>query len=442
MKSYDNNSGSNSLSSSSWRIFDEGCLEVHFIKKNPGVLPTRPRIMLTSEEVKSADSKAQKMEELKIVELRVGPKGKLLLIDQSNSEFMVSLRNSGVTSGQNEISFAKGISRISIPKQAFSSQEDLEELLKFTVQPSSSKTHSKISYIGEGKAVVLARKVQTGEQVVIKRLPKAKGLYPVSEILSEVDSFQNLSHCRNIVKYLGLYEAKEEVQIIMEYFAETTLTDLVSQKALPENKCRDILRELLEFLTDINKSGYAHRDLKLDNILVAKNANKSYSIRVIDFGYAQDMSVPPEKRLHKYCGTAGFTAPEVIRKEGYSENIDVFAVGCIFYCLLTRRFLFDYTGDWDSTLKINLECNVKESIDKLKKTFSKNTVELLRLMLNEKGKERASACEVLEFLKSNKDFFSFQKSEEPFEESKLSDISSGDFEEEMDEGETAFGFKK
>lgn len=439
MKSFGSSSGANTLSSGSWKLSDEGLISLEFLQKNKTMLEPKPRIPIVSNVV-PLDKNLRQVKDLKIVKIQARPKGDLVLIDQSNTEYLVSIRNAGTTSTETDVTFFKGYSTITFPKQALGPAQ-LEDLLRFAVQSSSWKTYSKVQYLVDSKSIVLAKKVYSGEIVVIKRLCKIKGGQQQKETILEVVALQELSDCRNFIKYHGVYESKEEIQIVMDYFAETTLTDLISQKSLSEAQCIGILRQVLEFLVDMHAKGYTHRDIKLNNILIKKDSHKSYSARVIDFKYAVNMNTPLDKRTHKYCGTAGFTAPEVIKREPYSKNIDIFSVGCVFYSLLSRKLLFEYTGDWDSTLKLNLKCDVNPRLEALFGNFSKSSIELLKLMVNEKSDERIDAAEALEMLINEKGVPKElkEKALSPLEEYKDRECTFEDFEEDMDEGTRSIG---
>lgn len=436
MKSFGSSSGNNNLSSGSWKISDEGMMVLNFVKKNSSLLSMKPRIPISTN-VSPADKQYRKLEDLKIVEVRTGSKGTLVFVDQSNAEYSVSVRNAGVKVSASDVTFFKGKTSLSLPKNAFPSPSCIGDLIKFSIQVSSYKNHTKIRYLEDSKAIVLAKRNEDGVNVVIKRLSKSKGANIHKDILGEVTALQDLSGCRHVIKFLGLHESKDEIQIVMEFFSEATLTDLISQRNLSEASCRDILSQILECIVDMNRCNYAHRDLKLDNVLVLRSSDKRYSIRIIDFGYAQDMSIPEEKRLHRYCGTAGFTAPEVINRKEYSKSVDVFAAGCIFYSLLTRKLLFEFSGDWNLALKLNKECNVGPIISSLSKEYSQNTVELLRLMTQKDGETRIGPQEALEFLRNKGDEVLKGRESGYFEESKVCEVSSADFEETMDEGAKA-----
>ena len=71
-----------------------------------------------------------------------------------------------------------------------------------------------------------------------------------------------------------------------------------------------------------------HRDLKLENILLA--SKESLNIKVIDFGFAC-----PFNKATKRLGSPHYMSPEVINKQPYNEKIDVWSIGVIAYMLLT-----------------------------------------------------------------------------------------------------------
>jgi len=61
-------------------------------------------------------------------------------------------------------------------------------------------------------------------------------------------------------------------------------------------------------------------------------------IRLIDFGSSG--IIRAGKLFAHPCGSLAYLAPELVQGKGYSENVDVWALGVTFYALLTGRFPF------------------------------------------------------------------------------------------------------
>ena len=71
----------------------------------------------------------------------------------------------------------------------------------------------------------------------------------------------------------------------------------------------------------------AHRDLKLENILIDDNGY----VKLIDFGLAR--SFEGDLSMTR-CGTAQYMAPEIYEETGYGLSVDWWAVGVIIFELM------------------------------------------------------------------------------------------------------------
>jgi len=89
----------------------------------------------------------------------------------------------------------------------------------------------------------------------------------------------------------------------------------------------------VDTLSYINKRGYCHRDIKLENLMV----NQEFKLKVIDFGFVgqanQDLTIP--------IGTPYYLAPEIMRAQKYrGELVDVYAAGVTLFALTQGQFPF------------------------------------------------------------------------------------------------------
>lgn len=93
----------------------------------------------------------------------------------------------------------------------------------------------------------------------------------------------------------------------------------------------DQLSDVLKYLTS---KKVAHRDLKLENILV----DNEFNLKVADFGFATYKNFT---KLKSYRGTKTYMAPEIKEGKTYDgRQIDIFSVGVILFIIVMGIFPF------------------------------------------------------------------------------------------------------
>ncbi|KAI0646003.1 kinase-like domain-containing protein [Trametes meyenii] len=99
-------------------------------------------------------------------------------------------------------------------------------------------------------------------------------------------------------------------------------------RRLTESQVQHIIYQICDAL-----AGIAHRDLKLENVLLTKDDPPI--VKVADFGLAK--VVDTFTMLHTMCGTPVYLAPEVVgqRPDGYDQVVDSWSVGMIMFITLT-----------------------------------------------------------------------------------------------------------
>ena len=116
--------------------------------------------------------------------------------------------------------------------------------------------------------------------------------------------------------------------------------------------------QLLLALDFIHQKKIIHRDIKIDNILInLVDTNNEYDVRIADFGLA--VFTYKDEVLTQKCGTPGYVAPEILRSKtaGYSYKSDMFSLGCVFFNLLTGRYLFGGNSR-NEVLRHNEKCDL------------------------------------------------------------------------------------
>lgn len=88
----------------------------------------------------------------------------------------------------------------------------------------------------------------------------------------------------------------------------------------------------------------AHRDLKPQNILFDEELN----LKLADFGVAEDFCDAENDQTAIHSGTIVFHSPEMYNGTGEkfsAYKCDVWAIGCIFFKLLTNVYPFESTRE-------------------------------------------------------------------------------------------------
>jgi serine/threonine protein kinase len=248
--------------------------------------------------------------------------------------------------------------------------------------------------IGEGSYAFVCKAIdnETGQVVAVKRISKEKisrSFQGVKVLGNEISCMRLLNH-PNILKLERVYEDTEFVYLVLEFAEGGDLFERLSSKEVfTEQLCAVLARNLLRPLAYMHKHEIMHRDLKLENILMASDDDET-RIKIADFGFACKMT--PEN-LSMNCGTPGYFAPEVAHKQPYGAKADVFSVGVILYSLLTGKPPF-YGRTVEEILArnrkgtINFEAQDWENI-------SNDAQDLVRLLTELYVDDRPSASEAL-----------------------------------------------
>ena len=132
----------------------------------------------------------------------------------------------------------------------------------------------------------------------------------------------------NIVKFIDTVESNKNYYIVQE-ICEGDLEDVLKKKKkLSEEEALKIMKDLLNGFISLLKEGIIHRDLKLGNIMYAKNQYK-----IGDFGLAKKNKHINMKNS-SLVGTPLYMAPEILKSMNYTSKCDIWSLGIIYYELL------------------------------------------------------------------------------------------------------------
>ena len=188
-----------------------------------------------------------------------------------------------------------------------------------------SRRFTDVEILSESDVNIVAKAKRYGRWWLLKGLRQELACESVySQMLrKELEVVMKLQHpC--IPTTIGLEHVENIGEcIVMEYVDGVTLTEWLSEKH--ERKvCRRIAMKLVEVVAYIHMNGVVHRDLKPDNILIARNGE---TVHVIDFGLADTDS---HAVLKQPAGTLRYMSPEQATTAVADVRNDIYSLGIIF----------------------------------------------------------------------------------------------------------------
>ena len=198
--------------------------------------------------------------------------------------------------------------------------------------------------------VVLGKHIQTNEPVAIKILDKMILSHTPDDYQSvkqEINILKSVKH-KHIVQLYDVLQTPRHIFIIMEYCEGKDLLDYILTKSkLSEEESLKYFHQLINALFYLHSQNIAHRDIKIDNMLLDRNRD----LKLVDFGLST--KYPDDNLLDQPCGTVVYAAPEVLQGREYHGMLaDVWSSGIVLYGMLSGYLPF---GDQDDEVnRINI----------------------------------------------------------------------------------------
>ncbi|KAH9260219.1 hypothetical protein BASA81_001388 [Batrachochytrium salamandrivorans] len=152
----------------------------------------------------------------------------------------------------------------------------------------------------------------------------------------EISVLKALVHSPHVVKLMDVgTKPFRKITLVLESM-ECDLAKYIASNRLAPHTVRYIIRQVLLGAQAVHTLWYFHRDLKPSNILI--NCS-SLETKLADFGLACEYT--PNRKNTLLVGTLPYRSPDVwMGNKQYTRAIDMWAVGCIFGEMHTRRPLF------------------------------------------------------------------------------------------------------
>ncbi len=196
--------------------------------------------------------------------------------------------------------------------------------------------------------VYKARNLMLDRLVAVKILKTEHALDEkfIKRFKNEARLASSLSH-PNVVQILsfGVFE-NGSPYLVMEYIEGHCLSETLEREApLHKERFAQIFLPLMEALEYAHKRKIIHKDLKPQNIMLAKLPDESEQCKILDFGIAGalDSGANDNNAAKTNKGTAGFAgsplymSPEQVSSQALDERSDIYSLACIMYEALVGK---------------------------------------------------------------------------------------------------------
>lgn len=153
----------------------------------------------------------------------------------------------------------------------------------------------------------------------------------------------NLKHPNLVALYDLRADDADDQWVVMEYVAGESLEDAIRRHpdGMPAELAIEWLRGIAAGVGYLHSSGIVHRDLKPGNIYLERGSGSvEPRVRIGDYGLAKFISASRRSGQTESVGTVHYMAPEIAGGR-YGREIDTYALGVIFYEMLTGHVPFE-----------------------------------------------------------------------------------------------------
>ncbi|XP_077279330.1 serine/threonine-protein kinase PLK1 [Temnothorax americanus] len=283
------------------------------------------------------------------------------------------------------------------PSASSSWNSSAERESDYVVDPVQGNAYYKGQFLGKGgfARVYLMTDVSNGNQYACKIIPKNRmQRIHMQKIAREIMIHKELNHV-NVVQMHHYFEDNLNVYMLLEACPRKSLMHVLKYRGkVTEPEARYYMKQMVTGVAYIHSQKVVHRDLKPGNMFLSDRM----IVKIGDFGLATRPD--GQRRRVTICGTPNYIAPEVLYKQAYSYEADVWALGCILYALLVGQPPFDTATLKETYARI---CNnhYREVDDSI---ASKSGQDLIRWLLQSNPELRPSLERVKEHAYLTKEY--------------------------------------
>jgi serine/threonine protein kinase len=133
----------------------------------------------------------------------------------------------------------------------------------------------------------------------------------------------------NIIQLCSFEYRENELDLVLPLFDSNL-------KTRPTGDLMPYFKQILQAVVECHRYDIIHRDIKLDNIVIKRD-----KVVLIDFGISLPFQSVNKNKLMDMANTMNYRPPECLLgiEYNYDQSIDIWAIGCVFYYLVTGNYV-------------------------------------------------------------------------------------------------------
>jgi len=201
-----------------------------------------------------------------------------------------------------------------------------------------------LDFVGAGGMGEVFRAVhaRTGQVAAVKFLTGNVELSPDARakwrerFIHEARVQSSLRH-PNLTAFYEWHEIGSIPCIVMELVDGQTLSSRIQHGALSISEALAIFGRVVDGVAFMHQSGVIHRDIKSGNVKITAKGE----VKLLDFGISKTGDTPRLTTTGAFVGTLQYLSPEQIKGANADTRCDVWALGALFYEILSGKAPFD-----------------------------------------------------------------------------------------------------
>ncbi|WCJ31152.1 mitogen-activated protein kinase kinase kinase 19 [Euphorbia peplus] len=198
---------------------------------------------------------------------------------------------------------------------------------------------------------------------------KSSDLFDSAQLENEFDVLNHLPSCENVIRCFGSNQTVENGErlfnLLLEYAPGGSLSELCGGHGVGESDVRRFTKSILKGLRYIHAKGFAHCDIKLQNLLLFEDGE----VKIADFGLAKRLG-EKQGRL-EFRGTPLYMSPESVNENEYESSCDIWALGCAIVEMISGKPAWNFNSDINIAALL-IKIGVGDELPEIPKSLSED----------------------------------------------------------------------